>query len=125
MCLISSPGEYSLCSANSTEEPWCGERWSPESAPSTTVRAFRASDPTLESATGSRYRTLAHPSAGLDDLEQAIDQVRRRHPLGLALVVHDQAVLERRVRQRPDVVGRDREAPVEDRARLAGQDQVL
>src|SRR5438093_802817 len=118
MCLISSPGEYSLCSANSTDDPWCGERCRPDSAPSTTVRALSAKVPMRDSATGSR--NLTGIVLGSDGVEQAIDERRRRHALGLGLVVDDQAVLQRRPRQGAHVLGRHGETSVEDGARLAG-----
>src|SRR5688500_14068373 len=98
MWRISSPGEYSLCSANSTDEPWCGERCSPESAPWTIVRALSSRVRTLERATGSRNLIAASPRA--DRLQEPIHDRRRGLAFRFRLVVDDEAVLQGRTRQR-------------------------
>src|SRR5688500_15646891 len=101
MWRISSPGEYSLCSANSTDEPCSRARWSPVSAPSTITRALIGSEPSRASATGSSLRTRlpAHDRlavVGRDHPEQAVDEVAGAHALGLGPVVEDEAVLQGR-----------------------------
>src|SRR5262245_35986797 len=105
MWRTSSPGEYSLCSANSTDEPCHRARCRPDSAPSTITRALIGSEPRRARVTGSRAGMLR-----LDDAEQAIDEIAGAHALGLGPVVEDQAVLQRGPRQRRDVVERHREA---------------
>src|SRR6266849_5943800 len=53
MCLISSPGAYSLCSANSTDCPCTGLWCSPVSTPSITLRARTCKGPRRASRAGS------------------------------------------------------------------------
>src|SRR6185503_9256293 len=113
MWRISSPGEYSLCSANSTDEPWYRARCMPDSAPSTITRALIGSDASRARTTGSRPTTsfggTSSASSAIarlrrDDAEQAVDEVGGAHALGLRAVGQDQAVLQRGPRQRRDVV---------------------
>src|SRR5262249_19104317 len=137
MCLISSPAVYSLCSANSTEEPWCGERCSPARAPSTTVRARSSRFDSFESETGSKSSTARTPTIerplvercrsfdsrfrsllGPDDLEEPVDQLRGFDAFGLGVEVGDEAVLQRRARQRAHVLDGGGGAPLEDRLGL-------
>src|SRR5688572_25283224 len=98
MFRISSPGEYSLCSANSTDEPCSRDRCRPDSAPSTITRALMGRLRRRARAMGSSGGTLRR-----DDAEEAIDQIAGAEPLGLGAVVEDQAVLQGRPRQRGDV----------------------
>src|SRR5260370_462795 len=53
MWRTSSPGAYSLCSANSTDWPCCGLWWRPGSTPSITLRARTWSGPTRARSCGS------------------------------------------------------------------------
>src|SRR5579871_2060037 len=116
----SSPGAYSLCSANSTEAPWCGERCSPASAPSTTTRArtFKSdSDATATGSstsiiTGERRRGAGRPAAPPSRPATRLE-------------VGDQAVLQRRAGERAHVFDGGGVAAVEDGARLGAEDQVL
>src|SRR6478735_3355783 len=116
----SSPGAYSLCSANSTLWPWCGLLCRPESTPSTTARARsftperRASDGASSSGTGLRLHVgeeLVHQHGGGDTL-------------GLGVEVGQHAVAQDGVGQRADVVHRRGEAALQNGARLGGDDQV-
>src|SRR4051794_21774381 len=101
MWRISSPGEYSLCSANSTDAP-CSRAWCmPVIAPSTITRARIGNVPSRATVCGSRKGTAR---LGHDGAEQAIDQVAGAHALGLGAVVEDEAMLQGRARERGDVV---------------------
>src|SRR6185312_1050723 len=129
MCLISSPAAYSLCSANSTDEPWCGERCNPESAPSTTERARSSKFFRRASETGSSICDIDNNSGArrlrTHALEQSIDDRARADALGLGVEVGDDAVLQRRMRQRAHVVDARRRPPLEDRLGLAAEDEEL
>src|SRR5947208_3302772 len=122
MCRISSPGAYSLCSANSTDWPWCGDLWSPVRTPSVMARTRSFSVPSLASTSGSRSEACARASitsgSGPHQLEQPLDDDAARHALALGVEVGEDAVDQHRFRQRADVVDAGGDAAVEDRARL-------
>src|SRR5436190_6388661 len=63
MWRTSSPGAYSLCSANSIDVPACGLWWVPANAPSTITRARTASDDRRAKSRGSSTRGVLRPGA--------------------------------------------------------------
>src|SRR5262245_30515547 len=98
----SSPGEYSLCSENSTDEPCTDARWRPDSAPSTITRALIGSEPRRLSCAGSiRFSNI--DGLRRDDGQQPVDELAGALPFGLGAIVEDQAVLQRRPCERGDV----------------------
>src|SRR5512134_592194 len=127
MCRISSPGEYSLCSANSTDWPWCGDLWRPERIPSVTARTRSFSVPSLARTAGSRRGRLgsAIVRSALHLLEEPPDDLRARDALALGPEVRDHAVHEDVPRERADVLDARRHAAVEDGAALGAEDEVL
>src|SRR5262245_15133948 len=119
---MSSPGTYSRCSANSTENPRNGLLWRPEMYPSTISLALR-SRPSIRSRTlGSKYRLESRVNRGRlrgrgDRPEQVVDEAVGGVPLGLGAVGGDDAVPEHGVRHGLDVLRRDVEPALEQRAR--------
>src|SRR5690606_5051375 len=115
----SSPGAYSLCSANSTLCPWWGERCRPESRPSTTdrVRSWRV--PSLARSLGSS----SEPATSLS--KEAVHDLVAVDALGLGREVQVDAVTEHRLGQGLDVLSFGGEAPVQRGARLGGEDEEL
>src|SRR5262245_36463978 len=126
---MSSPGTYSRCSANSTEKPRNGLRWSPEMNPSTISRALKSRPSILSRTLGSRYRVLSVVTRALagrgDGLEEVVDEAVARHPFGLGAVGRDDAVAQDGVRDRAHVLGRHVEPSLEQRARLGAEHEVL
>src|SRR4051812_32540691 len=127
MCLGSSPGTYSRCSANSTEKPWNGLLWRPVTEPSTTRRAMMSSREIFWSVFGSRKRRAASALGFAKDrlprldgdagsrggvgrlhvLEELLDDLVRRDALCLGVEVRDDPVPEDGLRDRGHVLGRD------------------
>src|SRR6266545_2271867 len=131
-CRRSSPGPYSRCSTNSTLKPCRELRFMPLRKPSTTRRAVSSRREIL--ANSSESKKL--PGAGIVGLyllaqtgegrsEDETHQLVAADPLGLGAEVGDQAVAEGGKGHRPQVGPRHREAALEERARLAGEEQGL
>src|SRR5262245_59520839 len=115
---MSSPGTYSRCSANSTEKPRNGLRWSPEMKPSTIRRALKSRPSILSRTLGSRYRVLSVVTRALasrgDGLQQVVDEAVARHALGLGAVGRDDPVAQDRVRDRAHVLRRHIKTSLEE-----------
>src|SRR4051794_10736323 len=116
---MSSPGTYSRCSANSTENPWYGLGCIPATYPSTTILAWRSSPSRLASVRGFKYfckfSTLIRLVAvDGDRLDQPTHDVVGLQALGLGVEVGHDPVPEDRAGDRPDVVGRHVVPAVQD-----------
>src|SRR5512139_2193225 len=127
MWRISSPGAYSLCSANSTDWPWCGDLWSPESTPSVTARTRSFRVPSFARTAGSRRGRFASAIAplALHLLQQPPHDLGARHALALGAEVRDHAVHEDVLRERAHVLHARGHAAVEDGAALRAEHEVL
>src|SRR4051794_3723758 len=95
---VSSPGAYSLCSANSTEVPRRRAVWMPLIAPSDASLATSDSCSMRRATSGSR--TLAVDMRGLDGdrAHQVRHELLGADALGLGAEVEDEAVLQDRPR---------------------------
>src|SRR5947208_10301577 len=97
MCRMSSPGTYSRCWTNSTENPRNGDLWSPTRRPSTIERALIPSASARERTPGWRYSGMVLGGEFLGGrLDEPLDHVVHRDPLALGGEVHDQPVAEDR-----------------------------
>ena len=111
-------------------------RCSPPMKPSTTVRATsveradagehrpgraatRRRVRALGAEGGRRHGYIAPSGASGTALQQLVDDLVGRHPLGLRLEVEEQAVAQHRPRERAHVVEADVVAALQERARLA------
>src|SRR5690349_1623485 len=132
----SSPGRYWRYSANSAENPFRGLRWRPERNPSTMVRARSSRLPSRAMTDGSRNRSSPGRLTRMTDGSGVEAAARRRHgleqarddrvgvdPLGLGVEVGDDAMAQDLRRQRAKVAHRDVVTAVEQRPRLAAEDQ--
>src|SRR5687768_5196437 len=126
----SSPGWYARCCAKSVDEPFRIERCWPCMKPSTTVLASSARSESRARSTGSRKEagavgTSDRCARGGQGGDQLGDQRLRRHLLGLRLEVEQDAMAQHGQREGTHVVERDVGAPLEQRARLAPEDERL
>src|SRR5262249_7915161 len=123
-CRISSPGAYSLCSANSTLCPRWGLLCSPLSTPSTTARARNLTLASRARLSEVSKSTLQRASR-LHDAEQLMDQFGRGNTYRFGVEARQHPVAQHRARQRLDVVHRGDVATVEHRPGLCRNHQVL
>src|SRR2546427_3245087 len=131
----SSPGRYCRYSSNSTLNPLNGLRWSPERNPSTTVRAFSSSVPSLAMTAGSRNRSSPGRAwlgmglqAALGDrncLEQPRHDAIRVDALGFCIEVRNDSVPQDRRRKCLEVLDGDVMPSVHQRAGLRTENQRL
>ena len=124
MCRSSSPGAYSLCSANSTDWPWWGLRCSPESTPSTMAARAQLRRPGQAREHGrveQAHRRLGHFTCS----SSRSTSVAARHALALGAEVGEHAVASTGRASARTSSTRGHEAPVEDGAGLGAEDQVL
>ena len=70
------------------------------------------------------HRHIPDFGAGTE-ADQPIDDLVGRHALGLGVEVREDAVAHHGMRQRPDVLERHVVAPVDERARLGAEDEIL
>src|SRR5262245_44521489 len=126
MWRMSSPGTYSRCWMNSTENPWYGLLWSPTRIPSTRVRAFtpRASARATTSFFSSEATTTLLRLVRGHHVQDALDDVVGGDAFRLRREAGEEAVPQDGRRHGADVVDRHVEVALQDGVGLGGQDEV-